>query len=218
VIVTFIYLLTNVAYLALLPLHGNPGAASDVLGRGIAFAESDRVGASAAYMIFGQSASYIMAGLIMVSTFGCNNGLILSGARLFHAMAKDGLFFRQAGELNGKGVPGYALVFQGVWASVLCLSGKYGDLLEYATFASLLFYIVTIAGVFILRKKEPEALRPYKAWGYPFLPLVYIILTSLICVDLLIYKPYSAGLGLLIVLAGVPVFFIRKKRVSSTTL
>ncbi|MBI2270850.1 MAG: amino acid permease [Bacteroidetes bacterium] len=209
-VVTIIYILANVAYLALLPLRGDPNAV-DVVGNGIQFADNDRVGAAAAYVIFGQSATYIMAALIMVSTFGCNNGLILSGARLFYAMGNDGLFFKKAGQLNSKEVPGFALVLQCIWASALCLSGKYGDLLEYSTFASLIFYIVTIVGIFILRRKEPDADRPYKAWGYPVLPVLYIIITTLICVDLLIYKPNSAGLGLLIVLLGVPVYFINKK-------
>lgn len=211
VIVTVVYILANVAYIALLPIQGDPKA-TDVLGNGIQFATSDRVGAAAAYMIFGQSATYIMAALIMISTFGCNNGLILSGARLFYAMSQDGLFFKKAGQLNKKDVPGFALLTQCMWASLLCLSGKYGDLLEYATFASLLFYIVTIAGIFILRKKEPAVDRPYKAWGYPFVPALYIIITTLICIDLLIYKPSSAGLGLLIVLLGAPVYFLNRKR------
>lgn len=209
-VVTIIYILANIAYLALLPLQGDPNAV-DVVANGIQFADNDRVGAAAAYMIFGQSATYIMAALIMVSTFGCNNGLILSGARLFYAMSNDGLFFKKAGELNRKEVPGFALALQCIWASALCLSGKYGDLLEYSTFASLIFYIVTIVGIFILRKKEPDTERPYKAWGYPVLPVLYIIITTLICVDLLIYKPNSAGLGLLIVLLGLPIYFVNKK-------
>lgn len=209
-IVTIIYILANVAYLALLPLQGDPKAVG-VVANGIQFADNDRVGAAAAYMIFGQSATYIMAALIMISTFGCNNGIILSGARLYYAMSKDGFFFKKAGQLNNKEVPGFALVLQCIWASALCLSGKYGDLLEYSTFASLIFYIVTIFGIFILRKKEPDMERPYKAWGYPVVPILYIIISSLICIDLLIYKPNSAGLGLLIVLLGLPIYFINKK-------
>lgn len=210
VVVTIIYILTNVAYLALLPLHGDPQA-HDVIANGISFADHDRIGAAAAHVIFGQSATYIMAALIMVSTFGCNNGIILSGARLYYAMANDGLFFKGAGQLNNRGVPGFALLLQCIWACILCLSGKYNELLEYVTFASLIFYIVTIAGIFILRKKEPATERPYKAWGYPFIPGLYIVITTLICIDLLIYRPYSAGLGLLIVLLGVPIYFISKK-------
>ena len=165
-IVTVLYLLANVAYLGLLPLHGD-SAATDVIGQGIQFAGSDRVGTAASSRIFGDSAVTIMAILIMVSTFGCNNGLILSGARVYYAMAKDGLFFRHAGQLNKNDVPEFALWIQAAWASLLCLSGTYGDLLDYCTFASLLFYVVTIAGIFILRKREPDAERPYKVIAYP---------------------------------------------------
>ena len=210
-IVTIIYILANVAYLALLPLKGDP-TTGDVLGQGIQYATNDRVGTAAASMIFGDTAVYIMAILIMISTFGCNNGLILSGARLYYAMAHDGLFFKKAATLNNKQVPAYALTLQCIWASILCLSGKYGDLLEYATFASLLFYVVTIAGVFILRKKEPDTERPYKAFGYPLLPALYIIITTAICIDLLIYKTSSTGMGLLIVIIGIPVYFLNRNK------
>jgi APA family basic amino acid/polyamine antiporter len=179
--------------------------------RGIQFATSDRVGTSVASIIFGEPASLIMAVLIMVSTFGCNNGLILSGARLSFAMAKDKLFFRKAGTLNAKGVPGAALVLQAVWASLLCLSGTYGDLLDYVVFAVLLFYILTIAGIFRLRKSRPDAERPYKAFGYPVLPALYIILATAICVDLLINKPMFSFPGLGIVLLGIPVYFLWNK-------
>ncbi len=212
-IVTIIYILANIAYLSLLPLHGNP-AASDVIGQGIMFPNNDRVGAAAASVIFGNSAVYIMAALIMVSTFGCNNGIVLSGARLFYAMAKDGLFFKRAETLNTKQVPAKALWLQCIWASVLCLSGKYSDLLTYATFASLLFYILTIAGIFILRKKEPNTERPYKAFGYPVVPAIYILVTTAICVDLLIYDTKNTGLGLLIVLLGIPVYYMTKKKMT----
>lgn len=210
-IVTIIYILANVAYLALLPLKGNPSAA-DALGQGIMFPSNDRVGAAAASMIFGDPAAFIMAALIMVSTFGCNNGLVLAGARLFYAMAKDGLFFKGAATLNEKQVPSKALWLQCVWASVLCLSGKYGDLLTYATFASLLFYILTIGGIFILRKKEPDVERPYKAFGYPLIPALYILITTAICVDLLVYDTLNTGLGLLIVFLGIPVYYLTQKR------
>ncbi len=148
----------------------------------------------------------------MISTFGCNNGLILSGSRLFFAMAKDGLFFKNAGTLNFKQVPSKALWLQCIWACILCLSGKYGDLLTYATFASLIFYILTIAGIFILRKKEPDTERPYKAFGYPVVPLIYILVTFAICIDLLVYDTRNTGLGLLIVLLGVPIYYFTQKR------
>jgi APA family basic amino acid/polyamine antiporter len=208
-IVTIIYILANIAYLALLPLNGSPDGT--VVQNGIMFASQDRVGAAAASIIMGNLGVLLMAGLIMVSTFGCNIGLILSGGRLFYAMAKDGLFFKRAGELNNYDVPEKALWFQCLWASILCISGKYGDLLTYATFASLLFYILTIGGLFILRKKEPDAERPYKAFGYPFVPILYIIITGLICVDLLIYDTRNTGLGLFIVALGVPVYYIFMK-------
>jgi len=152
--------------------------------------------------------------LIMISTFGCNNGLILAGSRLFYVMSSDGLFFKQAKKLNQFNVPSVAMWIQGIWASLLCLSGKYGDLLVYSTFASLIFYILTIFGIFILRKKEPETERPYKAFGYPFIPALYILVTTAICVDLLVYDLRNAGMGLLIVLLGIPIYYIadRKKR------
>ncbi|MFI5148376.1 MAG: APC family permease [Bacteroidia bacterium] len=208
-IVTIIYILANVAYLALIPLHGSP-TATDVHGQGISFAAADRVGAAAASVIFGNTGSIIMAALIMISTFGCMNGIILAGARLYYAMAADGLFFRRAGKLNDRQVPSFGLWIQCVWACILCLSGTYGALLTYSTFASLLFYILTIAGVFVLRKKEPDAERPYKAFGYPLIPALYILITSAICIDLLIYQPVNAGAGLAIVSLGIPVYFIVK--------
>ena len=211
-IVTIIYLLANLAYLALLPMEGTPGAGS-VLEGGIMFAAEDRVGTAAANMILGNIGLFVMAGLIMVSTFGCNSGLVLAGGRLFYAMSKDGLFFKQAGELNNHDVPEKALWVQCFWACLLCISGKYGDLLTYATFASLLFYILTIYGIFILRKKEPDAERPYKAFGYPLIPAIYIIATTLICVALIIHDTMSTCLGLGIVALGIPVYYfvINKK-------
>jgi basic amino acid/polyamine antiporter, APA family len=210
-IVTIIYILANIAYLALLPMNGS--AISDsVAGNGIMFAAQDRVGAAAANVIMGNIGVFVMAGLIMVSTFGCNSGLILSGGRLFYAMSKDGLFFKKASELNTNNVPAKALWFQCIWACVLCISGKYGDLLTYSTFASLLFYILTIYGIFILRKKEPDAERPYKAFGYPIIPAIYILITALICITLLIYDTKSTGLGLVIVGLGVPVYYFMNSK------
>lgn len=206
-LVTIIYVLANVAYLMLLPVKGDP-AATDAIGKGIMFAQNDRAGTAALYTVFGNVSQYIMAALIMVSTFGCNNGLILAGSRLFQSMAANGLFFEKTKELNSNGVPAKALIYQAVWASVLCLSGSYGDLLDYCTFASLIFYIVTIAGIFVLRKKEPNAIRPYKAFGYPLVPVLYILMAGFICVDLLIYKTFNTGMGVLIILLGIPVFYI----------
>ncbi len=207
-IVTIIYILANLAYLAVLPLVGSP-TGTDVLSRGIQFASDDRVGTAAAQMIFGSPAVTIMALLIMVSTFGCNNGLILAGARVYYAMAHDRLFFKKAGELNKKSVPGFALLIQCVWTCVLCLSGTYGDLLDYVIFAVLVFYILTVGAVFVLRKKQPHSDRPYRAVGYPIVPALYIILAALIALDLLIYKASTSWAGVIIVLTGIPVYFFR---------
>lgn len=210
-IVTVIYILANLAYLALLPKGGAPDA-TDAIGQGIMFASNDRVGAGAASVIFGGIGIMFMAALIMISTFGCNNGLILAGSRLFYAMSTDGLFFKQAKKLNRFNVPSVAMWIQGIWASLLCLSGKYGDLLVYSTFASLIFYILTIFGIFILRKKEPNTERPYKAFGYPVIPALYILITLAICVDLLVYDFRNAGMGLIIVLLGIPVYFVANRK------
>ena len=206
-IVTLLYILANIAYIVVLPVVGDANSA-EVLGRGIQFATTDRVGAAAAEVIFGGGGAIIMAALIMVSTFGCNNGLILSGARVYYAMAKDGLFFKKTGELNSKGVPAIALIVQGIWASLLCLSGKYGDLLAYVVTAVLIFYILTIYGIFILRRKQPNAERPYKAIGYPVLPALYILIAGAIIIDLILLKWDTTKWGLAIILTGIPVYFI----------
>ncbi|UKJ08938.1 APC family permease [Solitalea lacus] len=210
-IVTILYILANVAYLSLLPVNGSPTGA-DVLSRGIMFASNDRVATAGAEIIFGSVAVLIMAVLIMVSTFGCNNGLIMAGARLYYAMAKDGLFLKKAENLNNKGVPAFGLIIQGIWASILCFSGKYNELLDYVIFAVLIFYSLTIGGIFILRKKDPNAERPYKAFGYPFIPALYIVLAATICIDLLIVKTGPSIIGLGIVLLGIPVYYILNKK------
>lgn len=209
-VVTIIYLLANLVYINVLPFRGDPNG-SDVLSRGIQFAANDRVATAAMSVIFGEAAAMIMALFIMISTFGCNNGLILAGARVYYAMANDKLFFKKVGLLNNHGVPAYALVIQCVWASLLCLSGTYSNLLDYVIFSVLIFYVMTIIGIFILRKKRPDADRPYKAFGYPFIPIFYIITAVLIMVILLIYKPYYTWPGLIIVLLGIPVYFIWNK-------
>jgi APA family basic amino acid/polyamine antiporter len=206
-IVTTIYFLANVSYLSLLPLTGSP-TATDIMGRGIQFAEADRVATAAVSTLFGNIAVAFMAGLIMISTFGCNNGLILAGARLYYAMAKDGLFLKQASHLNENAVPARALWLQCIWASILCLSGKYGDLLDYCTFASLLFYIVTIGGLFRLRRKEPNAARPYRAFGYPLVPAIYMLAGLTICAILLYTKTFNTGMGLLIAGLGIPIYWL----------
>lgn len=218
-LVTVIYVSANFAYLSLLPLKGLPNTmpvptdmSLSVISRGIMFAEQDRVGTAAAFQIFGNSAAVIMSVLIIISTFGCNSGLILSGARVYYAMAKDGLFFRQAGTLNKYDVPGNALWLQCFWTALLCLSGTYGDLLDYCVFAALIFYCVTIAGVFVLRKKEPDTERPYRVPGFPVTPVIYIFLALSICVILLITKTFNAGMGLFIVGLGLPLYYLIRKQ------
>jgi basic amino acid/polyamine antiporter, APA family len=210
-IVTVLYILANVAYFMLLPALGSQHGQT-VFERGIEFAQNDRVGTAAMSAVFGEIAEYLMALLIIISTFGCNNGLILSGSRLFQSMAQDGLFFKSAAHLNKNQVPSKALWFQAIWASVLCLSGSYGSLLDYCTFASLVFYIVTISALFYLRKKEPNTPRPYKALGYPMIPALYILLASAICIDLLIFKPENVSYGVLIMFIGIPVYYFFNKR------
>jgi APA family basic amino acid/polyamine antiporter len=209
-IVSVLYLLTNYIYIKILPLHGSPDGA-DVLSRGIQYATDDRVATSAMSVVFGNSAAVIMAIFIMISTFGCNNGLIMAGPRVYYAMAKDDLFFKRVGEINKNGVPGFALVVQGVWAILLCLSGTYGNLLDYVIFAVLIFFTLTILAIFILRFKRPDIPRPYKAFGYPLIPSIYILTTITIMVILLIYKPRYTFPGLGIVLLGIPVFYLWRK-------
>ncbi|MFZ4706487.1 MAG: APC family permease [Bacteroidales bacterium] len=209
-LVIILYIFANIVYLQTLPLRGMPDAAS-VFERGIQYATNDRLGTAAMSGLFGESAAIFMAVFIVISTFGCNNGLILAGARVYYAMAKDGLFFRNVGKLNGKDVPANGLMIQGVWASLLCLTGRYSDLLDYVIFAVLIFYVLTIAGIFILRRKRPDAERPYKAFGYPVVPALYIIIAILIMIILLIYKPDYTWPGLIIVVLGIPVFYLWKK-------
>jgi APA family basic amino acid/polyamine antiporter len=195
-IVTIIYVCANLMYLNVLPLNG------------IAHAENDRVAVAAANGIFGDAGTYVIAVLIMVSTFGCNNGLILAGARVYNTMAKDGLFFKQAATLNKNAVPEFALWIQCVVAALLCLSGKYGDLLDMISFVVVLFYVLTIIGIFVLRSKMPNAERPYKAFGYPVLPAMYILMGIAFCALLIIYKPQYTWPGLIITLIGVPIYYI----------
>ncbi|MBC6491920.1 APC family permease [Flavihumibacter stibioxidans] len=200
-IVTVIYVLTNLVYLSVLPLNE------------IAGAEKDRVGVTAAQVIFGGAGTLIIALMIMVSTFGCNNGLILAGARVYYTMAKDGLFFKKAGSLNNNDVPGYALWFQCVFACAWSLSGKYGQLLDMISFVVVGFYMLTIAGIFILRKQRPDADRPYKAFGYPLLPVIYILMGLSFCILLIIFKPEFTWPGLIITLLGIPIYYGIRKRV-----
>ncbi|MBL0191748.1 MAG: amino acid permease [Saprospiraceae bacterium] len=217
VVVTAIYILANISYLSLLPFYGNPEG-TDVLQRGVQFATNDRVGVEAAKVMFGGvSAPIIMALLIMVSTFACNNGLILSGARVYQAMAKNGLFFKSMIPNNTNEVPSNALWIQCIWCSILCLSGKYGQLLDYVIFAVLIFYILTILAIFRLRRLEPDTPRPIKAWGYPFIPLLYIILAAAISLDLLYMKPEYTWPGLIIVLVGIPVYYLFRANLKTSS-
>ena len=195
-IVTIIYVGANLMYTAVLPLHD------------IAFAKQDRVAVSAANSMFGNAGTYVIAIMIMISTFGCNNGLILAGARVYYSMAKDGVFFKNAANLNKHSVPEWALWSQFVVASLLCLSGKYGDLLDMISFVVVIFYVLTILGIFILRKKMPGAERPYKAFGYPLLPALYILMGISFCVLLIIYKPNFTWPGLIIAVLGIPIYYI----------
>jgi APA family basic amino acid/polyamine antiporter len=209
-IVCVIYFLVNIVYIIALPVRGIPDGAT-VMERGIQFASEDRVATAAIYGIFGQNAQLLMAVVVVISTFGCNNGIILSGARVTFAMAKDRLFFKRTGELNSAGVPAFALWIQAGWSTLLCLTGSYSQLLDYVVFAALLFYILVIFSVFVLRKKHPEWERPYKAFGFPVFPIIYIAACLLIIIILLIYKPLFTWPGLGIVLSGVPVYYLWKK-------
>lgn len=197
-IVTVIYVLANLVYMAVLPLQE------------IATADKDRVAVAASSVIFGNIGTVIIALMIMISTFGCNNGLILAGARVYHTMANDGLFFKRTASLNEHAVPEFGLWLQCLVASVLCLSGRYGDLLDMISFVVVIFYVLTIIGIYILRVKRPELERPYKAFGYPFLPAVYILMGICFCTLLIIYKPNFTWPGLIVVLTGVPVFYMWK--------
>ena len=198
-LVSLIYLLTNFIYISILPVRGSPDG-TDVFSRGIQFATDDRVATSAMFAILGDYAAIIMALFIMISTFGCNHSLILTAPRVYYAMAQDGLFFKKAGEINRFGVPGFALVVQGIWSVLLCLSGTYSDLLDYVIFAVLIFFAITILAIFVLRVKRPDIPRPYKAFGYPDIPAVYILATVLSIVILLFYIPKYIFSGLIIVL------------------
>src|SRR5947209_1242892 len=211
-VVIALYFLANVIYLTVLPLDGDPNGAS-LIARGIKYASADRVGTAVMQQMFGGTGASLMAVAILLSTFGCCNGLILAGARVYYAMAKDGLFFKGVAKVNPTyKTPAISLVVQGIWTCLLCLSGTYGQLLDYIIFAVLVFYILTIGGLFVLRYKRPTAERPYRAVGYPILPAIYIVMALFIDVVLLRYKPQYTWPGLIIVLLGIPVYFIWSSR------
>ncbi|MGO8932774.1 MAG: APC family permease [Terracidiphilus sp.] len=210
--VVITYFLASTAYMMVLPLHGDPHGAT-VFARGIQFAAEDRIGAAVLQQIFPHFGGFLMAAAIMVSTFGCANGMTLAGARVYYAMAQDGLFFKSVGKLHPRyKTPAAGLIVQAIWTTVLCVSGSYGQLLDYIIFAALVFYILTIVGLFVLRFKQPDAPRPYKAIGYPVLPVVYILMASGICAALLRYKPQYTWPGMILVLLGVPVYMIWSRK------
>jgi len=211
-LVTVLYVMANVAYLNVLPMNGAEGAAT-ALARGVSHATQDRVATAALEVVFGAAGATIMAIAILISTFGCNNGLILAGARVYYAMARDGLFFRKVGTLNERRVPAAGLVVQSIWVALLCLTGSYGQLLNYVIFAALVFYAATTIGLFRLRAKRPDIERPYRTVGYPVLPALYLVLTTAVMI-LILLSPSTrqdAFLGLAIVLVGIPVYFLWRK-------
>jgi len=217
-VVIALYILCNFVYLNVLPLGGNP-AGLTILERGIKYASEDRVATAVMTQMFGAAGGALMAFAILLSSFGCNNGLILAGARVYYAMAKDGLFFRSVAKLHPTyKTPAVSLMVQMVWTCILCVSGSYGQLLDYIIFAVLVFYILTILGLFVLRRTHPEAERPYRAIGYPVLPAIYIVMALFIDVVLLRYKPQYTWPGLIIVLLGIPVYYMwsRSARKSAT--
>jgi basic amino acid/polyamine antiporter, APA family len=209
--VSLLYIACNFVYLSVLPMAGVEHAAT-IAGRGIQFATQDRVATAVMESAFGSIGAKLMAGAILVSTFGCVNGMLLAGARVYYAMSRDGLFFQSVGKLGARsGVPVNSLWVQCVWTCLLCLSGSYGQLLDYVIFAALGFYLLTIVGLFVLRRTEPDAPRPYRAIGYPVLPAIYIAMAAWICVVLLRYKPQYTWPGLILVLIGVPVYLVWKR-------
>ena len=209
-----VYFLVSLAYLLVLPMHGDPNGAT-VAARGIQYAAEDRVATAALGQLFHSGGAFLMAAAILVSTFGCANGMSLAGARVYYAMSRDGLFFKSVGKLHPRyKTPVAGLLVQAVWTVVLCISGSYGQLLDYIIFAELVFYILTIVGLFVLRVKQPDAPRPYKAWGYPVLPAIYIVMAAWICIVLLRYKPQYTWPGLVLVVLGIPVYFFWSRRIA----
>jgi APA family basic amino acid/polyamine antiporter len=205
-VVLLLYVLCNFVYLSVVPMVGNP-AATTIAGRGIQYASEDRVATAVMEQAFAGYGAKLMAAAILISTFGCVNGMLLAGARVYYAMSRDGLFFKSVGKLSERSkTPVNSLWVQWAWTCLLCLSGSYGQLLDYVIFAVLIFYILTIAGLFVLRRTRPDAVRPYKAFGYPVLPALYIVMATWICIVLLRYKPQYTWPGLVIVLLGVPVY------------
>lgn len=207
-----LYILCNIIYLMVLPMQGDPHGAT-AFARGIQYASEDRVATAVLQQIFSTRGEYLMAAAILISTFGCVNGMTLAGARVYYAMSQDGLFFKAAGRLHPRyKTPVASLIVQAVWTCFLCLSGSYSQLLDYIMLAALVFYILTISGLFVLRRKRPDAQRPYKAIGYPVLPAAYILMAAWICIVLLRYKPQYTWPGLFLVLLGLPVYAIWRRQ------
>jgi basic amino acid/polyamine antiporter, APA family len=207
-----VYFLVSLGYLLVLPMHGDPHGAT-ALARGLQHATEDRVATAVLEQIFHSGGAQLMAAAILISTFGCANGMSLAGARVYYAMSQDGLFFKSVGKLHPRyKTPAAGLFVQACWTALLCVSGSYSQLLDYIIFAVLVFYILTIVGLFVLRVKRPDAPRPYKALGYPVLPAVYIVMATWICVVLLRYKPQYTWPGLVLVLLGIPVYLFWSRR------
>lgn len=212
-----VYFLVSLGYMLVLPLHGDPHGTT-VVARGIQYASEDRVATAVLGTIFPVGGALLMAGAILISTFGCANGMTLAGARVYYAMSQDGLFFKGVGKLHPKyKTPVAGLLVQGVWTMLLCVSGSYSQLLDYIIFAELIFYILTIGSVFVLRRRRPHAERPYKAFGYPVLPAIYIVMAAWICIVLLRYKPQYTWPGLVLVLLGIPVYLFWSRRTAGLT-
>jgi APA family basic amino acid/polyamine antiporter len=210
-----VYFLVSLGYILVLPLHGDPNGAT-LLARGVQYAAEDRVATAVLQQVFQSAGAWLMAGAILVSTFGCANGMTLAGARVYYSMSRDGLFFKSVGKLHPRyNTPAAGLLVQAAWTIVLCVSGSYGQLLDYIIFAVLVFYILTIVGLFVLRFKRPDAARPYRALGYPVLPGLYIVMAAWICVVLLRYKPQYTWPGLVLVLLGIPVYLFWSRRSKS---
>jgi APA family basic amino acid/polyamine antiporter len=210
-----VYFLVSLSYLLVLPMHGDPNGTT-LLARGIQHASEDRVATAALQQILPFGGAWLMAGAILISTFGCANGMTLAGARVYYAMSRDGLFFKSVGRLHPRyKTPVAGLLVQAAWTVVLCISGSYSQLLDYIIFAELVFYILTIVGLFVLRFKQQDTPRPYKAWGYPVLPALYLVLAAGICVVLLRYKPQYTWPGLVLVLVGIPVYLFWSRRPES---
>jgi APA family basic amino acid/polyamine antiporter len=211
-VVIALFIACNFVYLSVLPLDGS-AAGSTILERGLKYATEDRVGTAVMSQMLGTTGEALMATAIMLAGFGCCNGVILAGARVYYAMAKDGLFFERVAKLHPTyKTPAVSLVVQMIWACILCVSGSYGQLLDYIIFAVLVFYILTIVGLFVLRRTHPDAVRPYRAFGYPVLPAMYIVMAIFIDVVLLRYKPQYTWPGLIIVLLGIPAYFLWSRR------